>query len=203
MHPADVLQGGAGSTCEQKFIEVLKVDFMMLTVKKLTYSAMALALALVLPFLTGQIQEIGNMLCPMHLPVLLCGFLCGWPWGMAVGFLAPALRFVLFQMPPMPLWIAMSFELAVYGALTGFLYRRLPKRIPYIYFSLIAAMLCGRLVWGAVRFLIAGFTQTTFTFSAFLAGAVTAAVPGILLQLVLIPVLVLVLRRARLTLNEN
>lgn len=175
----------------------------MLTVKKLTYSAMALALALVLPFLTGQIQEIGNMLCPMHLPVLLCGFLCGWPWGLAVGFLAPALRFLLFQMPPMPLWIAMSFELAVYGALTGFLYRRLPKRIPYVYLTLIAAMLCGRLVWGAVRFLIAGFTQTAFTFSAFLAGAVTTAVPGILLQLALIPVLVLVLRRARLTLNEN
>lgn len=175
----------------------------MQTVKKLTYSAMALALALVLPFLTGQIPRIGNMLCPMHLPVLLCGFLCGWPWGLAVGFFAPVLRFLLFQRPPMPLWIAMAFELAVYGGMTGLLYRRLPKRLPYIYLTLIIAMICGRLFWGAARFVIAGFTQTVFTFSAFLAGAVTSAVPGILLQLVLIPVLVLALRHARLTLNEG
>lgn len=120
----------------------------MQTVKKLTYSAMALALALVLPFLTGQIPQIGNMLCPMHLPVLLCGFLCGWPWGLAVGFFAPVLRFLLFQRPPMPLWIAMAFELAVYGGMTGFLYRRLPKRLSYIYLTLIIAMICGRLIWG-------------------------------------------------------
>lgn len=97
----------------------------------------------------------------------------------------------------------MAFELAVYGGMTGFLYRRLPKRLSYIYLTLIIAMICGRLIWGAARFVIAGFTQTEFTFPAFLAGAVTSAVPGILLQLVLIPVLVLALRRARLTLNEG
>ncbi|MFQ6976237.1 MAG: ECF transporter S component [Oscillibacter sp.] len=68
-------------------------------VRKLTYSALFLALAMVLPFLTGQIPEIGSMLCPMHLPALLCGFMCGWPWGLAVGFISPLLR-SMSGMPP-------------------------------------------------------------------------------------------------------
>ena len=102
-----------------------------LQVRRLTYAALCLALAIVLPFLTGQIPEIGSALCPMHIPVLLCGFLCGWPWGLAVGFVAPLLRSVLFGMPPMfPGAVAMAFELAVYGGVSGFLYRKFPKTIP-------------------------------------------------------------------------
>ena len=102
-----------------------------LQVRRLTYSALCLALAIVLPFLTGQIPQIGSALCPMHIPVLLCGFLCGWPWGLAVGFIAPLLRSVMFGMPPMfPTALAMAFELAVYGGVSGFLYRKFPKTIP-------------------------------------------------------------------------
>ena len=71
-------------------------------IRKLTYSALYLAIALVLPFLTGQIPEIGSMLCPMHIPALLCGFVCGWPWGLAVGFVSPLLRSLLFGMPTAP-----------------------------------------------------------------------------------------------------
>lgn len=128
-----------------------------LQVRRMTYSALCLALALVLPFLTGQIPQIGSALCPMHLPVLLCGFLCGWPWGLAVGFIAPLLRSVIFGMPPMiPTALAMAFELATYGALAGFLYRKFPKTIPGIYASLLIAMICGRLVWGVVRLILAG-----------------------------------------------
>ena len=81
-------------------------------VRKLTYSALSLALAMVLPFLTGQIPEIGSMLCPMHLPALLCGFMCGWPWGLAVGFISPLLRSMIFGMPPVWVAIAMAFEMA-------------------------------------------------------------------------------------------
>ena len=170
---------------------------MKMTTKNLTLSAMFLALALVLPFLTGQIPEIGSMLLPMHIPVLLCGFLCGWQWGLAVGFLAPLLRFLLFGMPPLfPTGVAMAFELLTYGALTGALYRLLPKKVPYLYVTLLAAMIAGRAVWGLVRFMIAGLTQTAFPFSAFFAGAVANAVPGIVLQIVLIPPLVLALRKA-------
>ena len=171
-------------------------------IQKLTYSALYLAIALVLPFLTGQIPQIGSMLCPMHIPALLCGFVCGWPWGMAVGFVSPLLRSVLFGMPDMfPTAVAMAFELAVYGAVSGLLYRALPKKTASIYVSLIAAMVTGRLVWGAVRYLLAGLAHSAFTPALFLAGAVTTALPGILLHIVLIPVLVMAMQKARLILD--
>lgn len=172
-------------------------------IRKLTFSALYLAIALVLPFLTGQIPEIGAMLCPMHIPVLLCGFVCGWKWGLAVGMIAPLLRSVMFGMPPMfPQGVAMAFELAAYGGFAGILYKAFPKKNVYIYISLIAAMILGRVIWGSVRFAIAGLTASEFPMSAFLAGAITTAVPGIILQLVLIPILVMVLKKAKLILNN-
>ena len=175
-----------------------------LQVRRLTYSALCLALALVLPFLTGQIPQIGSALCPMHIPVLLCGFLCGWPWGLAVGFIAPLLRSVLFGMPPMiPTALAMAFELAVYGCVSGFLYRKFPKTIPGIYAALIIAMVAGRVVWGIARLVLAGVAGNSFTFAAFLSGAITTAVPGIIVQLVLIPVIVYALEKAGMNLNHG
>ena len=157
-------------------------------------AALFLALAYVMPFLTGQIPEIGAMLCPLHIPVLLCGFFCGWPWGLAVGFIAPLLRSLTLGMPPLfPTAVCMAFELATYGAITGFLHKVLPRRKPYILCSLLTAMVSGRLIWGAAMFICMGIQGSSFTFAAFLAGAVTNAIPGILLQLVLIPILVMVL----------
>ena len=170
--------------------------------RRLTFSALYLAIALVLPFITGQIPEIGAMLSPMHIPVLLCGFVCGWQWGLAVGLIAPILRSVLFGMPTLyPTAIAMTFELAAYGALSGILYKLLPRKTWAIYLSLILAMIGGRLVWGAARYLLAGLSGSAFPVSAFLAGAVLDAIPGIILHIVLIPVLVMVLEKAGLTLN--
>ena len=169
-----------------------------LQTRKLTYAALFLALALVLPFRTGQIPEIGKMLSPMHIPVLLCGFLCGWPWGLAVGFIAPLLRSVLFGVPVMfPGAVAMAFELAVYGALSGLLYSILPRKTRSIYVTLIVSMIAGRVVWGIVRWILAGLSGSSFTWELFIAGAVTNAVPGIILHIVLTPVLVIVLERAR------
>lgn len=171
--------------------------------RRLIASAICLALALTLPFLTGQLQQIGNMLCPMHIPVLLCGFLCGWPWGLAVGFIAPLLRSALFGMPVIfPMGVSMAFELAAYGAIAGAMYKALPKKTENLYLALIAAMIGGRILWGGVRFLLAGLTATEFPFSAFLAGAITNAVPGILLQLILIPLLVMALKKAGIGYNE-
>lgn len=171
--------------------------------RKLTFSALYLAIALVLPFITGQIPEIGAMLSPMHIPVLLCGFVCGWPWGLAVGLIAPMLRSVLFGMPTMyPTAIAMTFELAVYGALTGILYRLLPRKTWSVYAALIIAMIGGRLVWGAAQYVLLLARGTAFTPELFLAGAVINAIPGIILHIVLIPVLVIVLEKAKLTLNR-
>lgn len=170
-------------------------------VRKLTYSALYLALAMVLPFLTGQVPKIGSMLCPMHIPALLCGFMCGWPWGLAVGFISPLLRSMIFGMPPVWVAIAMAFEMATYGAIAGLLYRKLPKTGWRIYASLISAMVAGRLVWGLVKFLLAGLQGTEFSLALFLSGAVTTAIPGIILQLILIPILVVVMERTNMALD--
>ncbi len=170
-------------------------------VRKLVYSAFFLALGLVLPFLTASNPQLGNVWCPMHIPVLLCGFVCGWPWGLAVGFICPLFRFLLLSAPPMPTAIAMAFELATYGAIAGLLYRHLPKKLGYIYVSLIVAMIAGRIVSGVAKFVIAGLNNTEFSLAAFLTGAVTTAIPGIILQIVLIPVLVMALKKAKLVLN--
>ena len=167
--------------------------------RKLAYAAICLALCLVLPFLTGQIPQIGQMLSPMHIPVFLCGFLCGWPWGLTVGFIAPLLRGALFGMPALvPGGIAMAFELAAYGFLSGLLYRIFPKTTGYIYATLLLSMFCGRIVWGVARFLISGVAQTQFTFSMFLAGAIPNAIPGIILHLILVPLIVIAMERAKL-----
>ena len=175
-----------------------------LRIRKLVYTALYLAIAMVLPFLTGQIPQIGAMLSPMHIPVLLCGFMCGWPWGLAVGFIAPLLRSVLFGMPALfPAAVAMAFELAVYGGMSGLLYRLLPRKPWAVYAALIIAMIAGRVVWGAVRLLLAGLSGTSFTWALFIAGALTNAVPGIILHLVLIPVLVIAMERAGLSLNRQ
>lgn len=174
--------------------------------KKLVYSALFLALALVLPFLTGQIQTFGQMLAPMHLPVLLCGFLCGPVWGLAVGAVAPLLRSLMFSMPPMfPTALAMAFELAAYGLFSGLFYRLLrakrgrsagKKNWGALYASLVLSMLLGRIVWGCVMFALMAASGGSFGMAAFLAGAFTSAWPGILVQLVAVPAIVYALERA-------
>ena len=172
--------------------------------RKLTYSALYMAIALILPFVTGQIPEIGAMLCPMHIPALLCGFMCGWPWGVAVGFISPLLRSVMFGMPAMfPAAIAMAFELAVYGGMAGLLYSRLPRKKWMIYAALLISMIAGRVVWGAVQALLAGLSGNSFTWTLFLTGAVINAIPGIIMQLALIPVLVVTMDKAGLMINDR
>ena len=166
-------------------------------IRRMVSAAVCLALCMVLPFLTGQIPQVGSALCPMHVPVLLAGFLCGPWWAMAVGAVAPLLRFALFGMPPIfPTGVAMCFELAAYGLLSGLLYARLPKKTANIYVSLLAAMLAGRVVWGIVRVVLSGVAGEPFTWAAFMAGAFVNAIPGIVVHILLIPVIVLALRKA-------
>lgn len=174
-------------------------------IKKLVLSAMFMAIGLVLPFITGQIQQIGNMLLPMHIPVLFCGLICGWQYGAVVGFVLPLLRYVLFGMPPIfPTGVSMSFELAVYGAVIGLNMQQLGKRnttdsgknyVRNLYLALIGAMLAGRIVWGLVRFILARATMQPFTMEMFMAGAFLTAVPGIIVQLILIPGIMAALKR--------
>ena len=161
-------------------------------------AALFLALAYVMPFLTGQIPEIGSMLCPLHIPVLLCGFICGWPWGLIVGFVAPLFRSLTLGMPPpFPTAVCMAFELAAYGAIAGLMHKILPRKKPYIYVSLLTAMIVGRLVWGIAMFIFTGLDGGNFTSAAFIAGAFTNALPGIIVQIVLIPLIVMILENPK------
>ncbi len=157
--------------------------------RRLTLSAMLLSIGLILPFFTGQIQEIGSMLLPMHIPVLLCGLLCGWQYGGAVGLVLPLLRSLLFGMPRIyPNALAMSVELAVYGLIIGLIYGAFKRQnVLTVYISLLPAMLAGRVAWGGVQVLLLGLGDGGFGWPLFVAGAFTTAIPGILLQLVLIP----------------
>ncbi len=166
-------------------------------VYRLVLSALFLALGLVLPFLTGQIPQIGSALLPMHIPVLLCGLICGGGWGALVGFVLPPLRYVLFGTPPIfPTGVAMMFELAAYGLIAGVLYKRSRWQcVIALYRCLIAAMLGGRIVWAVVRVLLSGVAGEAFTWQMFLAGAFLKAIPGIILQLVFIPALMVALNR--------
>ncbi len=160
---------------------------------------MFFAVGLILPFFIGQIPTIGQMLCPMHIPVLLCGLIVGWKYGLIVGFLLPLTRSMLFGMPVLfPNGIAMAFELATYGITVGGLYSRSRWQcVKALYRCLIPAMLAGRLVWGVVRVLLLGVGGGTFTWEMFLAGAFFNAIPGIIVQLTLIPALMVSLDRAR------
>ena len=129
--------------------------------------------------------------------LLLCGLLCGWQYGGLVGFVRPLLRYAMFGMPPIfPTGIAMAFELAAYGIIAGYLYNHSRWQcVISLYRSLIAAMLGGRIVWGVVRVLLTGVGGEPFTWQLFLSGAFLTAIPGIILQLVFIPVLMVALDR--------
>ena len=169
------------------------------SLKKMLLSAMFLALGLVLPFFTGQIQQIGNMLLPMHLPVFLCALICGWQYGAAVGFIMPILRFALFFMPRMPGALAMAFEMATYAFVAGFFYSRARWQCTrMLYRCLIVAMIAGRVVWAAAMIVLLGLSGGAFTWQMFLSGAFLNAIPGILLQLILIPMIMVALDRAKL-----
>ena len=163
---------------------------------KMVLSAMFIAIAYVLPFLTGQIPEIGNMLCPMHMPALLCGFLCGGPWGFAVGLISPLLRSITLGMPSLfPKAVCMAVEIATYGAVAGMMYKKMPKNNISIYISLITAMIVGRIVWGFTMLACVGFDVSKFGLSIFWAEAFTKAIPGIIVQIVLIPLIIMVVKK--------
>lgn len=166
--------------------------------KKLTFSAICLALCIVLPFLTGQIPQFGNMLCPMHFPVLLCGIMCGAPWGVAVGVTAPIMRSLMFGMPPIfPQAVSMAFEMGTYGFICGAMLGEQRKTLKNIYPALLTAMLCGRIVMGIVMTIFAAVFHVPYSFSIFVAGAFVNAWPGILLQLVILPPIMLALQKIR------
>ena len=160
----------------------------------LILAALFLGIGLVLPLLTGQIQKFGNMLLPMHIPVLLSGFIIGPVYGMIVGFVTPLLRSIMFGAPIFyPKAIVMSFELLTYGLISGVFYHIIFNRrskLINIYISLILAMVFGRVTYGIVQSIIGLVNMNGFTFKVFVTEAIINAIPGIIIQLIIIPIII-------------
>ena len=162
-----------------------------INIKKMVLSALFLTTGIILPFFTGQIPAVGNMLLPMHIPVLLCGFACGWKYGVVVGFVLPLMRSVLFAMPVMfPNAVGMALELAVYGAVTGVFRKRISRTKWEVYLALLCAMLLGRVVWGLTSIGLFALAGSQFTWKIFMMQAFVNAVPGIIIQFLIIPPIV-------------
>lgn len=170
---------------------------------KLTISAILLTIGLLLPLLTGQIPEIGNMLCPMHIPVFIAGLALGPIYGGIIGFILPLLRFILFGMPPIyPTGICMSIELLTYGICSGLLiklFKRIKiKLIISIYLALIISMLVGRIIWGFTMGAFSIFSNIEYSFIIFITSAFINAWPGIILHIILVPAIFFSIYRSHL-----
>ena len=166
-------------------------------VKKLVFTAVCAALCLVLPMAFHTIPNAGQVILPMHIPVLLCGLICGWPYGGVCGLIGPLLSSLLTGMPPAAMLPSMMVECCVYGLVSGLLMRyvRTKYAVADLYISLISAMALGRIVAGFAKALI--FTPGTPAF-AWVTTSLVSGIPGIVLQLVLMPLVILALTKARL-----
>ena len=171
--------------------------------KNIVISALCIALCYLLPFVTGQLPQINSIFSPMHLPVLLCGIICGPFYALTVGAVSPIFRSLILIMPPMfPTAIAMAFELATYGFFSGIIYNTMKKNskikdIWAICISLVSALISGRIIWGIVTAILTGISGNTYTFGAFVTTVFIQGFPGILCQIIIIPLLVLALKKAK------
>jgi riboflavin transporter FmnP len=170
-----------------------------ITIKDIVLASMFIALGLVLPFLTGSNPELGGIFLLMHIPVLIAGLVLGGKYGLLVGMITPILRSVLVGMPPLfPVALAMMFELGAYGLIIGISYRLLPKKPAFVYVALIISLLIGRGVWGAAAAIFYPLAGFGFTFDKFIAAAFVTGLPGIAIQVVLVPLVFIYLQRTHL-----
>lgn len=171
----------------------------MSTVKKMCICAFLTAMCYVLPQ-AFHILPLGVALSPMHLPVLLCGLVCGWPYGLFCGLVGPVLSFLLSQMPPAPVLISMIPELGVYGLAAGLGMRfiRTGKTVPDLYLSLLPALVLGRIAGGVAKVLFYLSNAESYTIAMWVSSYVVGTLPAVVLQLILLPALVWGLTRARL-----
>lgn len=160
--------------------------------KRLTLTAMFLALGFILPLFTGQIPQIGSMLLPMHIPVFLCALICGYQYGVPMAFILPLIRSVLFARPNMyPEAISIAFEMAVYAFVSDFLYKHLKqKNLISLYASILIAMVAGRAVRAVIQLSLLRIKDIPYSFGMFFSGVVVTGIPGIVLQLIIVPIII-------------
>ena len=160
----------------------------------ITGTALCMAMGLVLPVFFHMFGA-GPTLLPMHIPVLLCGFVFGWPYGAICGLIVPLLSSIITGMPPIfPTAAAMMLEICTYGALTGLFYQKLKWNV---YPALISAMIGGRIVSGIANAVFMNMADKSYGLAVFISGSFVQALPGILIQIILIPVLVIALEKAK------
>ena len=170
----------------------------MTTVKKSIITAVCIALCYVIPLMFHGIQNAGSIFCPMHIPVFICGLICGWPYGLLCGIAGPMLSSALTAMPPVAILPSMMVELAVYGAAAGLMMKLVHTKSIYadLYISLITAIVCGRVLAGIAKALI--FARGSYSMAAWVAANVVTSWPGTVIQLVFIPSIVFALMKANL-----
>lgn len=166
-------------------------------VKKIVLTAVCAALCVVVPMAFHAIPNAGSVFLPMHIPVLLCGIVCGWPNGFICGLIGPLVSSLLTGMPPAAMLPSMMVECCVYGLTTGLVmkYVRTGKLLPDLYISMITAMILGRAISGIAKSLI--FSPGTAPF-AWVTTSLVTGIPGIVIQLLLIPLIIVALTRAHL-----
>lgn len=170
----------------------------MKSVRTLVFSALCAAMGIALPLAFHAIPNAGAVMLPMHIPVLLCGLVCG-PWyGAACGLLTPALSCLITGMPPVAMLPGMLCELAVYGLVSGLMINsvRTKHKAVNVYISLICAMLTGRVAYGLLNALI--FKAGAYSMPVWLSAAFVTALPGIITQLLLLPPVAIALDKAKL-----
>ena len=170
----------------------------MSPVKKSIITAVCIALCVVLPQAFHAIPNAGSIYCPMHIPVLLCGLICGWQYGLLCGIAGPLVSALITGMPPAAVLPGMLVECAAYGALTGLMMQlvQTKKVYPDLYISLLVAMLGGRIISGIAKALI--FSAGSYSMTAWVTGSFVTSLPGIIVHLVLIPSIVYALMKAKL-----
>ena len=170
----------------------------MSNVKKSLITAVCIALCYVIPLMFHGIQNAGNIFCPMHIPVFICGLICGWQYGLLCGIAGPALSSALSGMPPVAILPSMMVELAAYGTASGLMMKLVRTKSTYadLYISLIVAIVCGRVLAGLAKALI--FARGSYSMSAWIAGSVVTSWPGTVIQLVFIPTIVFALMKSHL-----
>ena len=166
------------------------------SIKNMTMAAVCVALCVVLPIAFHSIPDAGTVFLPMHIPVLICGMICGWPYGFVCGLMGPLLSSALTGMPPIAILPAMMLECGAYGMVSGIMLKLVHTKSTYgdLYIALVVAMLAGRVFSGIAKALIfmPGISMTAWSTASFI-----TALPGILIQLVFLPSVVLTLMKAK------
>lgn len=175
----------------------------MTAVKKICIGAVCVALCCVLPMAFHAVG-LGTALSPLHIPALLCGIVCGGGYGLLCGLAGPLLSSVVTGMPGPAMLPSMVPELMAYGLVTGLMMRfvRTGKLYGDMYISLGTAMVLGRVVGGIAKALVYMGSGEAFTLAIWASSYFVATVPGIICHLILIPVLVLTLTKAKLIPNR-